>query len=109
MDNKVGSEFILCAAIHYLDGQKHKDQPENIETGLVIAGRRHSDCYTTLMSLAGDDKKELVDREGQGFITSHNRFVGRKEAFQIAKKNNQIWHKLHDDVDENILISEDLY
>jgi len=33
-------EFILCAAIWINDGLKHNQQPENIEIGFVICGRR---------------------------------------------------------------------
>lgn len=40
-------EFILCVSIWVNDGIKHKEQCDNIETGFVIAGRRHGDCYTT--------------------------------------------------------------
>ena len=92
-------EFILCAAIKYQD--------------TVICGRRHGDCYTILKKLLTPyihpDDIILPEREYQGFITSTNRYVDRKEAFKIAKENNQIWHNLFDDVDENILTSEDLY
>jgi len=33
-------EFILCAAIWINDKQKHEQQPDNIELGFVICGRR---------------------------------------------------------------------
>ncbi len=94
-------EHILCAAI--------------LHHSTVVAGRRHSDCYETLINLLKRDShheiptEDLPSREQQGFLTSHNRFVSRSEAFKIAKENNQIIHKLHDDSDEGILISEDLY
>ncbi len=94
-------ERILCAAIIY--------------HSIVVAGRRHSDCYETLINLlkmhVNDEipTEDLPSREQQGFLTSHNRFVSRSEAFKIAKENKQIIHKLHDDSNEGILISEDLY
>lgn len=103
-------ERILCAAILYADGKAHPHQPKNIETGLVICGRRHHNCYATLSGLLGGlDGKLLVGRDNQGFITSEDRYVNRNEAFKIAKKENQIYHKCFDDVEDGILTSEDLY
>ncbi len=86
-------EFILCSAI--------------MHNGDVICGYRHSDC----ISLAQKHIAAVIERDNVvcGFMTSKNRFITRDEAFKIAKKENQIWHKVHDGVDENILISEDLY
>lgn len=110
-------EFILCAAIHFNDGKKHEHQPVNIETGFVVTGRRHHNCYATLGAIAdsiGLEERikaliERTDRDKQGFITSTNKYVSRAEAFKIAKENKQIFHSMHDNEDEGILISEDLY
>lgn len=117
-------EFILCAAIWYKDGLKHDAQPVNIETGFVIAGRRHHNCYATVTAIAGLDeaiKLKITNientmsrqdyREHQGFITSEDRFVNRREGFKIAKANNQIQWGLNasDNGDDSILISENLY
>lgn len=109
-------EFILCAAVYYNDGKVHVGQPINIEIGFVVTGRRHSNCYATVGAIVGIDesvsKKVAMmepDRDDQGFITSHDRYVGRAEAFKIAKSMNQIHHKMFDDVDEGSLNSEDLY
>jgi len=109
-------EFILCAAIHYKNGGNYSEingfypQPEGIESGFIICGRRHSDCYN-LLRIAGYGilTEHECGREQQGFLTSTNRFVNRSEAFRIAKQNNQIYHTLHQDDEEGILISEDLY
>lgn len=92
-------EFILCAAINY--------------HGTIICGRRHGDCYKVLKNLLSKDfdPDDLPNREDQGFLTSFNRYVDRKEAWKIAKENNQI--KFGGDASENgeesILISENLY
>ncbi len=115
-------EFILCAAIWINDNQKHEQQPENIETGFVICGRRHNNCYQTIKSLTSQDSNdkfgELINslsteelRKHQGFITSLDRYVDRKEGWKIAKANNQIQFGLaaSEDGDESILISENLY
>lgn len=88
-------EFILCAAIDY--------------EGLIISGHRHSDCYNVLRTL----KPDAVDpeRDKQGFLTSENRFVHRKEAWDIAIRCNQVKYgkDATDNGDESILISENLY
>lgn len=50
-------------------------------------------------------------REHQGFITSLDRYVNRREGFKIAKANNQIQFGLSatENGDDSILISENLY
>ncbi len=101
-------EFILSAAIHYDDGKYHKEQAKNIISGIIICGRRHSNCYAILEALRPDLKdNKLLTRENQGFITSKGRYVNRKEGYEMAKAAKQIHHCLHDDIPE--LISEDLY
>ena len=104
-------EFILCAAINY--------------DGKIICGHRHGDCYKTLTDLVGElESDKLPSRDHQGFLTSKNRYVGREEAWVIAKANEQIVYGLktcdrdNDKIDEwlglegpqkSILISENLY
>jgi hypothetical protein len=114
-------EFILCAAIYVNDNKKHEQQPKNIDTGFVICGRRHNNCYQTIKDLKGDVNiyfkslgiSDNNHRENQGFITSLDRYVSRKEAWKIAKLNNQIQFGLiaseNENEDESILISENLY
>lgn len=110
-------EFIVCAAIHIDNGIKYNEQPVNIETGLVIAGYCHGNCYNMLKILNNDLYESLAklpieeNKKQQGFITSANRYVGRQEAWQIAKTNKQIQYGLSccDNGDESILISENLY
>lgn len=104
-------EFILCASIDY--------------DGIIISGHRHGDCYEVLKKLIGEiDTDKLPSRDKQGFLTSENRYVGREEAWKIAKENNQIVYGLKasdrdsEQLDEwlgmgerpkSILISENLY
>lgn len=111
-------EKILCAAIHFDDGNKYEHQPKNIESGFVVSGRRHSNCYATLSAIGKVLKLEeralyafeRVGRDEQGFITNLNRYVNRKEAMKIAKAANQLINPtLHDDNEDAILVSEDLY
>ena len=110
-------EFILCAAIWVNDNQKHEQQPENIEIGFVVCGRRHNNCYQTIIDLKGDlntyfKSLNISDsdwRKHQGFITSLDRYVDRKEGWEIAKLNNQIQFGLKASDIEKVLISENLY
>jgi hypothetical protein len=99
-------EFIICAAVHFKDGKKREHQPKNIESGIVVAGRRHHNCFLTAFDLSD----ETIGRQDhvQGFITSRDRFVDRKEGYEIAKREKQLFSGLiHDD--KPILISEELY
>lgn len=104
-------EYILCSAIHYEDSIKHQGQPKNITTGFVIVGRRHHNCIAMLPIIFGsidNYEKSKVRREHQGFLTSFDRYVDRKEAYLIAKSQGQLLHNLHDE--NNLqLFSEDLY
>ena len=115
-------EFVLCAAIWINDGLIYDMQPDNIKTGFIICGRRHSDCYQTIKSLTGQTPSERIGtlinsmseeevRDYQGFMTSTNRYVNRKEGWQIAKANNQIQFglKASENEEDSILISETLY
>lgn len=93
-------EHILCAALMY--------------KGIIVAGHRHSDCYAVIGKLyvifTNDFNgviPNLPDREGQGFLTSHNRYVNRVEAWEIAKANDQI--TFGKDSSDDFLISENLY
>lgn len=93
-------EYILCAAIHYDDGVARIHQPFNIKTGLVFCGRRHHNIINTNAMAFG---KQILGTETQGFVTSKDRFLNRKEAGELAFKNGQIQKKT------KTLYSEDLY
>lgn len=91
-------EYILCASIRY--------------NGTIISGFRHGDCYAQLKELLPHlTTEELPDRDNQGFLTTHNRYVSRKEGWQIAKANNQIRYgkEASENGDDSMLISENLY
>lgn len=104
---KVG-ERILCAAIWFQDGTKAIHKPRNIEEGTVICGFRHGDCFSTYAAATGltlrKDRIAIdIINEEQGFLTSYNRFVDRKEGAKIfiacgGQPDNM-----------NMLYSEDLY
>ena len=85
-------------------------QPERIVSAaikqgdLIITGVRHFDKIMQKQEeLCGFVRKGCE----QGFITNKLRFVDRKEAWEIAQKNDQIcWGK---DRPPGPLFSEDLY
>lgn len=94
------AEHILCAAIHFDDGVRYLHQPKNIETGVVVCGRRHHNViYNWAQISEGKTRREDI----QGFLTSKDRFVDRKEAGAIAFSVGQISE------DTDCLFSEDLY
>lgn len=103
-------ERLLCAAIHFDDGKKHELQPPNIETGIVICGWRHPNCFAIYRALCPNRShaKQRVEAglvEMQGFLTSTGRFVDRMTAAQIARDANQIEYMKR----LRSLMSEDLY
>lgn len=62
----------------------------------------------TMVSITGLRSVETeVGEEIQGFLTSANRFVDRKEAWIIAKKASQIKYLL--EINSGLLYSEHLY
>lgn len=112
MIKKMKSEYITCSAIWYKDLPTSTYLPKNVTYGVVVCGHRHNNCIDIMKTLGtlrsvvkGPDS--VGDYE-QGFLTSHNRFVDRLEAMQIAIDQNQV-------KEENLynpligLFSEDLY
>jgi len=82
-------EICICAAIKCNDGT-------------IVRGNRHGDCYITAKAM-----KKKLSRD-QGFITSKNRYVRRKEACILQNKAGikSIWSGKEI---KKILFSEDLY
>lgn len=95
-------EYIVCAAIWYKDQPTPKIKPKNIKKGLVVSGHRHGDCIHIVISLIGG-RLCHHGKHVQGFLTSKNRFVDRKEAAKIAFAIGQI------DKEKRSLFSEDIY
>ena len=66
-------------------------RPINCDRGVVILGYRHDNCIDQLRTLTGlrsvVNGKNSVGNYIQGFLTSTNRFVDRKEAADIHKSN----------------------
>ena len=107
-------EYILCSAIWYKDLFPivlHHCKPKNIDKGIVLCGWRHGDVIAQMIELKGlrtvtNGENSVGDHE-QGFLTSQNRFVDRKEAYKIAITASQIM--VEPPIKENDLYSEDLY
>lgn len=101
MISKQMCEHIVCSAIYYDNGVECPNQPKNINTGMVMCGLRHNNCfggfYATGIKVTN---KDVV----QGFLTSENMFVDRKRAYQIAYTSFQIYSKK-----TKTLMSEDLF
>lgn len=99
-------EYIICAAI-WFDDEIDRQLPEiESNTGYVIAGRRHHNCFFTASVLSEGGRICLPLKEVQGFLTNKNRFVDRKEAAEIAYKAGQIDQPTTHPIG---LFSEDLY
>lgn len=99
-------EYILCSAILFNDGKKHEHQPKNIDNGMVVTGQRHHNCFATVYNIKTMDIDEfdrLESKSIQGFLTSNNRFVNRKEGGEIAYEAGQTMEL------KETLFSEDLY
>lgn len=82
-------ELIVCAAIKFevKTPIKERNNQKGFEWILPMVRHYSPDAHETL-SLISDYYTE--HEEVQGFITNKGRFVDRKEAFDIAKANNQI-------------------
>jgi hypothetical protein len=73
---RIRIENIIASAIQLTNGQ-------------VFIGKRHSDAQKSAITIMGKSNylKEKIIKDG--FITDRLRFVGREEAYIIAKSNGQ--------------------
>ena len=103
MDNK--QEYIICAAIWYHDLKTDTHNPKNIQTGMVVCGRRHHNVISVMANLG---VRTATASHTQGFMTSKDRFLNREEAGKLAMEIGQIERTL-DQEEVPTLISEELY
>lgn len=96
-------EYIMCAANWIDDGVEHHYQPYNIGTGLVFCGWRHPCIFSQYANLFSF--KEYSKFTTQGFLTTKNRFLTRKESLDLVKSNGQ----LKNPIIGGELTSEDLW
>ena len=104
-------EYILCAAIWFDDGRIHAHQPINIDKGIVYMGLRHCNCFASIGGLVKERLEAGIHEKEQGFLTSLNRFVNRREAAEIALSQGQFKdNKEKEEVTRShYLYSENLY
>lgn len=101
---KKSIEIILCSAIWLKEVERPAHRPINTPGGVVLCGHRHGHIIGQIVSLTGKKLWEHGEYV-QGFLTSTNRFVDRKEAAEIFVNNMNGKLKYH----KNELFSEDLY
>lgn len=90
------NEIIICSAIKVND--------------IIFRGHRHCHCFSALNDqLSWSRTREQIEKlsNEQGFVTSHNRFVNRVTALEIATSSGQVINKSL--VRGKQLYSEDLY
>lgn len=101
-------EYLMCAAIWFDTGKTPQDPrvlPRNKKDGFLICGRRHHNCYGTLFSLLGHIGAREVEHKGvEGFLTSRDRFLDRKEAQEFGTETGQVTSIIG-----STLTSEDLW
>jgi hypothetical protein len=109
-------EYILCAAVWYKDLPMKRPEvldnrgfrPYNIDRGVVVSGWRHGNCIYQMVAITGlKSIPEEAGEEVQGFLTNKNRFVDRKEGWDIAEAAGQINDRQRGG--SRTLYSEDLY
>ena len=61
-------EIVICSAV-------------KTTCGLIIRGHRHHDCLAAIHHRGL--RAEEASADSQGFITSENRYVNRKEGFKL--------------------------
>lgn len=77
-------ERILCSAIKVENVSEQYDH--------IYLGLRHTHCFAEMKRIRDllDDTDEVRVQTEQGFLTTKNRFVDRKEAMKIAREEGQV-------------------
>lgn len=67
-------EIVICSAVRALDGK-------------IVRGHRHHDAIRALHMIPGYEKEHCYGKNGedQGFMTSRNRYVTRREGCQLQQ------------------------
>jgi len=88
---------IICSAIKMPDGY-------------IVRGHRHNDCFHTIAGIPKYKEARKEERLEQGFMTSENKFVDRKEAIIIAVNGGQLNINMDNLIEQNLrLYSENLW
>lgn len=88
-------EICICAAVRTLDDR-------------IIRCHRHSDGLRKIFDNAYLGWKRLHTKNGQGFVTSTNRYVNRKEGAELQNAAGILSIRTGKPID-TLLTSEDLY
>lgn len=91
-------EKILCAAIHIDNGIEYPHGQRSVIKGFVIGGFSHDEIRKAILCMIMRERAIQHD----GFLTTHNRFVSRKTAANIAYNAGQIKKQIAE------LISDDI-
>lgn len=83
--------IIICSAV-------------KAEDGYIARGHRHADCLRVLEGM-----KKTHNPDGHGFMTSTNRWVSRKEGYEIQVAAGIASHDTKNPYLGGELYSEDLY
>ncbi|BAV39375.1 hypothetical protein BPT24_256 [Tenacibaculum phage pT24] len=108
IEEKVICSAIWCKELPLKNEEITKNKnmiPNNVDRGIVISGWRHQNCIVQIVAITGLRMAEIGEYES-GFLTNHNRYVGREEGAEIALRTKQI-EKLN--FHSKRLFSEDLY
>lgn len=109
LDKNIENLFIVCAAVLF----SRKSCIGDCETlsDLLIIGVHHGDSLmrrqVSKESWSSSNPVQTIREKERGFIDQYGNFHNRKDAFKIAKHNNQI--KFHFDESSDELFSEMLY
>ncbi len=108
--------FTSGEAHNFLD--RYRDQtnaPEQVDVSAIIhpdgtyfAVSRPGRHHDLIRHMAGLNKGGLANVSKQGFLTTHGRFVDRKEGLRIAVDQKQLLD-MSEDARRSDLFSEDLY
>lgn len=107
--NEKHPELVVCAAIKFVKRDQKDINLNRAGAEYVIPMVRHysPDGREVLEAIQPYAENCELKEVEQGFLTNFSRFVGRQEALEIAKANNQIRFSIGYEPEE--LYSEMLY
>ena len=90
--NERKPELIVCAAIKFIKRDQKDINLNRQGSEVIIPMVRHysPDGREVLEAIQPYSEDCELKEVEQGFLTNFSRFVGRKEALEIARVNNQI-------------------
>lgn len=86
--NNGKTEYVMCAANWIDDGIDYTFKPYNIDKGRCYSGHRHPQIFELTKDIY--PYSEWGKFTVQGFLTTKNRFLTRKEALTLVQENGQL-------------------